>query len=346
MSITDITSDSHTDFVGRIAVYIAGDHNIFFPAVVAIKSIQVHNPNHPFDFFISFSREHLSGRMQQILSDIGATFVDVNTLKAYGSVDGMSLMRENRWPEEIFFNWVAPYHFAALGYEYALKVDYDILCVGEYQMSRLVNPASTFSALTWDLSLFREGLTDRHLSALAMPDLDATSVPYFNAGFVAINLKGYVELDLYRHFKRIYTAIESVEGSVNMTEQVALAITATVDPTPVAHLDESYNKRITSLPRLGPDKKPEIRNIHYITQNKPWKPVDFRYLDGYTKAQKTCLYMYRNTWLNFAATIPGFTDFVDIKPPTELETLSMYTEIFASHYRMEREAVSAQRAMA
>lgn len=335
MSEFESSAPSHPENTGRIAVFIAGDYNIFFPSVVALDSIREHNRNHPFDYYISFSAEHLTERMKQILDAREITFIDVEEFSQYGSVAGLSPMHENRWPEEIFYNWIAPLYFASHGYEYALKVDYDILCLGEYELPRLTNPANTFTGLTWDLNLIKEGLTDSHLQALNISDFTPEKVPYFNAGFVAINLKRYTESDTYNQFKRIYSLIQSQATAVNMTEQVALAITAYLDPSPVARLDETYNTRITVLPRLSNDKQPIIRNIHYITQNKPWRKVDFRYLDGYTKSRKTCLYMYRNVWLNYAAEIDGFSEFIEIGPPSEIETIAMYAQIFASHYRLD-----------
>ena len=340
MSSADSYTQPSPDNTGRLAIYIAGDHNIFFPAVVALDSIRKHNGSHPFDYYVSFKIEHLTKRMQQILDSYNITFIDVADFDQFGSVDGLSLMHENRWPEELFYNWIAPHHFASIGYEYALKVDYDILCLGEYQLPRLINPASTFAALTWDLNLLKEGLGENHLKALDIPDLTPEKVPYFNAGFVAINLKRYVDGETYKQFKDVYSVIQSREPAVNMTEQVALAITAFIDGSPVTRLDETYNTRITTLPHLTREKQPIIRNIHYITQNKPWRSVDFRYLEGYTKSHKTCLYMYRNAWLNYASQVNGFSEFIEIKPPTELETIGMYTEIFASHYRLEKSSIN------
>lgn len=331
--------DSNDALMGRVAVYIAGDHNIFFPAIVTIASIKQHNAHHPFDFFISFKGEHLTGRMKQILDEHEIDFIDVSEFDQYGSVSGLALMRENRWPEEIFYNWIAPAHFHKMGYEYALKVDYDILCLGPYELSRLLNPDCTFTALTWDVNLRKDGFTNEHADALNLPEMNPDSVPYFNAGFVSINLHRYVSGDLYEIFKSTYSTIQSVGNEVNMLEQIALAVTAFRDPGTVSRLDESYNTRITTLPRMHAGL-PNIRNIHYITQNKPWRPVDFRYLNGYTKAHKTCLYMYRDAWTNFAAKIDGYAEFVDVKPPTALETIGMYTEIFSSHYRMERELLA------
>lgn len=331
----DTTPESRLDTTGRLAVYIAGDHNIFFPAVVALDSIRKHNGNAPFDYYILFPREHLTERMEQILASHNIKFIDVGRFEQYGSVEGLSPMHENRWPEELFYNWIAPLYFLEHGYKHALKVDYDILCMGQYELSHLINPESTFTGLTWDLDLIKEGLTEAHLAALNLQGFNAEKVPYFNAGFVAINLTRYASNDTYTRFRNIYTLIQTHGSKVNMTEQVALAITAFLDPSPVARIDESYNTRITTVPRLSADKTPIIRNVHYITQNKPWRVVDFRYLEGYTKSHKTCLYMYRNAWLNYAAKIDGFSEYISIQPPTELENIAMYAQIFSSHYRLE-----------
>ncbi|MBO0896018.1 glycosyltransferase [Arthrobacter sunyaminii] len=341
MPLFDLSTLVRAKKTGRIAVFVAGDHNIFFPALVALDSIQKNNNKHPFDYYMSFSSEHLTDRMKQILAAHDITFLDVDEFDTHGSVSGLSAMHENRWPEEIFYNWIAPLYFAAQGYEYALKVDYDILCLAEYELPKLTNPASTFTGLAWDLDLTKQGLTKSHLDALDIPDFTAERVAYFNAGFVAINLNRYVEQDTYNKFKTIYALLQSQETAVNMAEQVALSITAYLDPSPVARLDETYNTRITVLPQLSPDKQPIIRNIHYITQNKPWRAVDFRYLEGYTKSDKTCLYMYRNAWLKYAADIDGFSEFIEISPPSELETIGMYSQIFASHYRLAKTANKA-----
>lgn len=319
----------------RVAVYVAGDHNIFFPAIVALHSIRANNPNHPFDFYICFRAEKLSDYMQEILNVLDIQFIDVGNFDAYGSVAGLPLMHENRWPEEIFYNWIAPYFFANDGYKYALKVDYDILCVAEYQLTDIMNPSNTFAALTWDLNLFREGLSDEHLLALNADHLTPERTPYFNAGFVAINLERYSQGDMYHHFKSAYIAIQSKGGKVNLTEQVALAIAASTDSVPISRLSETYNTRIITLPKLTDQSLPTMYNIHYITQNKPWKPIDYRFLGAYTKSQKTCIYMYRNIWLTYAASLPGFSEFVDVTPPSELETIGMYTTIFGSHYRAD-----------
>lgn len=341
MPLFDLSTLVRAKNTGRIAIYVAGDHNIFFPALVALDSIKKNNQDHPFDYYMSFSSVHLTDRMKQILATHDITFIDVEEFNTHGSVAGLSAMHENRWPEEIFYNWIAPFHFAAQGYEYALKVDYDILCLSEYELPKLTNPDSTFTGLAWDLDLTKQGLTNSHLEALDIPDFPAERVAYFNAGFVAINLKRYVEQDTYNKFKTIYALLQSQETTVNMAEQVALSVTAYLDPSPVARLDETYNTRITVLPRMSPDKQPIIRNIHYITQNKPWRPVDFRYLEGYTKSDKTCLYMYRNAWLRYASGIDGFSEFIDVSPPSELETIGMYSQIFASHYRLSKTSSKA-----
>lgn len=341
MPLFDLSTLVRAKNTGRIAIYVAGDHNIFFPALVALDSIKKNNQDHPFDYYMSFSSVHLTDRMKQILATHDITFIDVEEFNTHGSVAGLSAMHENRWPEEIFYNWIAPFHFAAQGYEYALKVDYDILCLSEYELPKLTNPDSTFTGLAWDLDLTKQGLTNSHLEALDIPDFPAERVAYFNAGFVAINLKRYVEQDTYNKFKTIYALLQSQETTVNMAEQVALSVTAYLDPSPVARLDETYNTRITVLPRMSPDKQPIIRNIHYITQNKPWRPVDFRYLEGYAKSDKTCLYMYRNAWLRYASGIDGFSEFIDVSPPSELETIGMYSQIFASHYRLSKTSSKA-----
>jgi lipopolysaccharide biosynthesis glycosyltransferase len=313
----------------RIAVYIAGDSNIFFPALVAIDSIQRHNQHLPFDYFMSFEESGLTDQMRFSLTKRNITFVDVDSLGEHGTVDDLPLMGESRWPKHVFYNWLLPNYLHAVGYQYALKVDYDLLCVEMYELSDVRFPDNTMAGLTFDLNLLGEGVAPEHLTDL--PDPEHT--PYYNAGFVPINLARYVEQDTFGRFKDVYMRIQSGGKKIANAEQAALAIVGTMDPTPIHRLDAAYNQRITLLPALTPKAKPILKNIHYLTHNKPWLPVDFRYLSGYVKIKRTGVYLYRNIWLNYASEIEGFSDFVKVRPHTDLQTIGIMAKVLDAHYR-------------
>lgn len=311
----------------RIAVYIAGDSKIFFPGLVAFDSIQKYNRHLPLDYYMFFEGEGLTHKMELSLMQRDITFVDIAKLEEHGTVDDLPVMGENRWPKHVFYNWLVPNMLHSAGYKYAIKADYDLLCVGSYDLKDVKNPDNTIAGLVFDLDLANEGVAPEHLTDFENP----ARAPYYNAGFVAINLDRYVEADTFRRFKTVYAEIHADGAKVINAEQAALAIVAAKDTTPLKRLDQSYNQRIVYPPRLDGDGKPIIRNIHYLTHNKPWLPPNFRYLDRYVKIGRTTVFIYRSIWLRYAAGIEGFRDYVQIKPDSELDTIGIMSKILTAH---------------
>lgn len=315
----------------RIAVYIVGDSGIFFPGLVALRSIQDHNTSNPFDYFMCFDGKDLTGEMDAVLTENNIRFVDIAKLEAYGSVDDLTPMKEKRWPSHVFCNWLFPYWLDDQGYLEALKVDYDLLCVGRYYLPDVMPGDATVSALVFDADLLRLGVSQSSLEELEIPVADGKAiVPYYNAGVVGINVKRYVGAGTFGFFRYAYLTIQKEGASVDAAEQVALAIVAfhsdKVRPIPTA-----YNQRITILPELDSNGDPVLKNIHYVTQNKPWIDPDYRYLDGYVRVGRTSVYIYRDVWHQYAREIPGYTKYVSASSPSPMDTLAMYTTVLTAY---------------
>lgn len=315
----------------NIAVYIVGDAGIFFPGLVALRSIQDHNTTNPFDYFMCFDGKDLTGEMDAVLSENNIRFVDISELEAYGSVDDLTPMKEQRWPTHVFCNWLFPYWLDDRGYQEALKVDYDLLCVGRYYLPELMPGDATVSALQFDADLLRLGVTPPALEELNIPVIDGkATIPYYNAGVVGINVKRYVGAGTFGFFRYAYLTIQQEGSSVDAAEQVALAIVA-FHSEKVKSIPTSYNQRITILPEVDSDGRPVLKNIHYLTQNKPWLDPDYRYLNGYVRVGRTSVYIYRDIWHQYAKTIPGYTKYVSAHSPGPLDTLAMYTTVLAAY---------------
>ena len=320
----------------RIAIYVAGDGNIFFPALVALNSIRAHNAHIPFDYFMFFDEEDLSPRMQQLLDEHEITFVDTQKLSQYGSLDNLGLMTENIWPREVFYNWLVPHHLAALGYSHAVKADYDLLCVGRYNLADILIQTETFAGNTWLQDMAKDGIEKETLSELGIIATDApVRIPYFNVGFVPINVDTYVRRDVFGSFKSIYMQIQEQKNTVKVAEQAAIALLCAIDGHKIRHLTKDYNMRITGLPDIQTDLMPELRNIHYLTSNKPWKPVSFKYISAYAGDTRAGLYLFRNVWLNAASKVRGYDEFISQSPLTDLEYVGLFSrvlkEIYARH---------------
>lgn len=317
--------------IDRVAVYVVGDFSIFFPGLVALRSIQDNNTTNPFEYFMCFDGKDLTGEMDAVLKEHNICFVDIADLHVYGSVDGLTLMEEQRFPLQVFCNWLFPYWLHDRGYQEALKVDYDLLCVDRYYLPDLMPGDMPVSALKFDVDLVRTGVSLEALAELNIPVVEGRAVvPYYNAGVVGINLKQFVGLGTFAFFRYAYMTVLGTSDSVKNAEQVALAIIA-YHGDGIKGIPTAYNQRITILPELNAVGLPDVKNIHYLTQNKPWLRPDYRYLAGYAKLGRTGVYIYRDIWHHYAMTVPGYTKFVPAHSPSPMDTLSMYATVFTAY---------------
>ncbi|UTT40313.1 hypothetical protein NMP99_03115 [Glutamicibacter mishrai] len=321
----------------RVAIYVAGDSNIFFPALVAIESIQRHNRHLPLDYYLFFEEEGLTGEMQAELHKAGIRYVASSELAKHGDTSDLAPMVDSRWPEHVFHNWIAPNYLASLGYKHVVKADFDLLCVAPYDLADLVSDSHLFSAVTFPVDLVHQGVNEGMARNLGFEDLAPLKrSPYFNVGFVGINAERYFKEGLLAKFKQAYKELESANPPVPNAEQAATALIALAADNGVRHIDPNYNVRATTVPSVLADGRADIRNIHYLTHNKPWKPANFTYLDRYVAAERTCVYMYRDIWHKEASKHPLFSKYVPIEPQDDLHTLGILSRAFGEHYRQGR----------
>lgn len=321
----------------RAAVYIAGDSKIFFPAIVAFESIQKNNRHLPLDYYLFFEQEGLTEEMKAEIFRLGIRFVSSNELTAHGDTSDLAPMTESRWPEHVFHNWIAPVYLAEHGYTHVVKADFDLLCVAPYDWEDITSDTHIFSAVSFPANMVGQNVTQEMARDLGISNPDViTKLDYFNVGFVGINAARYKNENLLAQFKNAYKILETAEKPVPNAEQAATALIAAASENGVRNINENYNVRITTLPRVDATGRADIRNIHYLTHNKPWKPANFTYLDRYVPAKRTAVYMYRDIWHKHASKNPLFSEYVDIEAQDDLQTLGILSKVYSEHYRQGR----------
>lgn len=318
----------------RFAVYVSGDSAVYFPGLVALESIRRLNPHLPLDLFMSFPEAALAPEHVAGFDEVGITFIPAAELDAIAATGHMRTMREGQWPVEVFHNWVMPLYLERRGYTHAIKADYDILCMSPYALADVTPHDHVFAAAVFNVDLKAQGVPEDLLPDSSRAPLE--NVPYFNAGFAAINLAEYGRTEALAEFKRLYSAIVKRSPSVPAAEQAAWALFCAANEGTLAAIDDSYNVRATTLPRVSSDGRAMIRNAHFVTHNKPWRPPNYRYLANYVPSKRTCVYIYREAWLRAAERLPGFARHVSVPPPDELTTLGTLSTVFAEHYRQAR----------
>lgn len=316
----------------RIAVYVAGDENIFFPAIVALQSIRRHNANLPFDYYLSFSRERLTNSMRSALHARGIAFVAREEYEGLADTSDLRTMSEGKWPTEIFDNWVAPHYFAKVGYRYALKVDYDFLCVAPYRYEDLLSARADIRSVLMEVDLAKQHVEESVFPRMGLELQQSFSkAPYTNVGFVAVNLENYVEHGVFAAFAKTYAFLREEKSEVLLCEQAALSVLMSAGKVVNEGIDPNYNVRIVTLPPVDGSGRVDVRNLHYATHHKPWLKVDYRWFDKYVPVGKTSVYLYRDLWVRTAAQDPLYWEYVNLDPHDDLAALAPIVKVLRAH---------------
>lgn len=308
---------------GKSAIFVAGDENIFFPALVALDSMVAHNPG-KFDPYICFNKENLTDVMSQALEHHNIGFVDSKQLKAYEAIGSLKEMKEGRWPIEIFMNWALPEYFLTLGYKNSIKVDYDILCIAPYNIAEIYPENSIARGLVIDVDFKREGIPEDFLNlAISEGKVALEKSCYVNAGFVTFNNKKCEEFDFFNKLISTYSYISNACPDANLTEQIALAFVLSTYENGVEKISASYNHRVRWGVQVDEKLLPTAKNIHYITSVKPWNPFDRTKMKQFVNIKQGVLFAFRAIWLEQAAKCPWFSTFCKESPMSQVKTLGL-----------------------
>ena len=198
-----------------------------------------------------------------------------------------------RWPVHVFYNYLAPNYLEQLGYTHAVKLDYDVLCVQEYDKA-------IFPAVDEIISILYKDCLSSYVKSVnwEFSRLDLNNNYSVNAGVIFINLKSYKQFSFFRKFQDIYIALNKSENSKNVQgeflEQFALGLLQPQWDIRYKPLESGYNFR----PYFSKSPK-DIFNIHFNSPIKPWQPFQLEKLKQ-KPAGWFRVWFYFNRWINYA----------------------------------------------
>lgn len=307
----------------KIALFVAGDENIFFPALVALNSIEDHNPD-VFDLYLCFDKAKLTLHMSKTLDRYKINFIDSALLAIDCHLNSLPLMKEGRWPKEIFLNWALPEYFHGLGYRHSIKVDYDILCVGSYDIASILPGSNFLTGLLFDVAPEKENVSSHTLDYLIKEELyKPESKTYINAGFVVFDNNKAHNFSFFRKLVNTYSTLLTSSPNANLAEQLSVAFVISTCENGVHELDGKYNHRVRWGILVGDDLAPQVKNIHYITSVKPWKPFDRKLIRSFVNQRQGVIFAYRAIWLEKASKIEGFEIYCDERPLNQEQMLGI-----------------------
>lgn len=315
----------------RVAVYVCGNEQIYFPAIVALTSIQHHNPEAPFDYFISFSKNQMTPKMRNELRSRNITFIPRERFANIRQVE-FENMAEGKWPSEIWDNWIAPLYFRAEGYPHALKVDYDVLCLSPYSTHEMFGSSEVFRGVVMSVDLQKDNVNHGIFETLGYQSpSNLQDAPYCNVGVLGFNTKNYEDTDFITEYSHAYQVLRNSTPTVSLCEQAALSVMMTGGQISYGTLNPNYNVRIITRPPITDDGRADIRNLHFITHNKPWLQPNYRWFDNYVSENKTIMYLYRACWLAAASRDPLASEYLNFDPEDQLLQLGTIIKIFNAH---------------
>jgi len=307
----------------KVALFIAGDENIYFPALVAIESIKKYNPG-SFDFFLCFDKEKLSLSMEKTLSSLNVKFIDTKELDKYSILENFTKMHESIWPVDVFYNYALPIYLKEKGYKYSCKADYDILCVAKYEMEKIIPDDVVLSGFKARVNLLKEGMTEKSVNeSLEKNIFSDIHSAYMNVGFILFNNDLYCENDFLGKFKKAYKFLVESSPKAKLHEQLAFASVLNQTRGSFKDITEAYNHRVLATRDTDEKFMFDTKNFHYITRFKPWMPLDKSKTRWFIDNGGSCLYAYRNIWLEFAMGVPGFAQHCSEKPMSAMQLIGM-----------------------
>lgn len=310
----------------RVVAYAAGDHRIVFPAVVALKSIEDHNPG-AFHRVITFDGADLTDEHAELMDRYGIEFIDARDVPDFNRVKSMPLMNEGRWPAEVFLNWAMPEHLATLGHQYSLKIDYDVVCVAGFQnivdralagghkvSYRRLKP--TYKAPSDEVAQKFTELTGREFP----------TVQKINVGVAFFDNQALQQGNYFDEFLKAYGALMEVAPKMHATEQIALAAVSQDYGDGFRGLPASMNRFARPF-KSKFEPEADIRIIHYNGNLKPWKPLEDRHFRMAERRGEISPLLLREMWLHQAQHIHGFAEYTDQRPMAPLELLKLLKKV-------------------
>lgn len=300
--------------MSKYCAYVVGDKNIIYPAIVTLMSIRRFHPD-DIDLFIMTETKFANDEQFKICKKNGIELIDLDVLSPSEYLADFDDMK--RWPVEIFLNYMAPVFLNGKSYDYAIKLDYDMLCIAPFDFNKITpNKDQVISVITKrPLTYYLEEKNIVKLEKLIGSKLADTDCAC-NVGTIVIDLNRYCEQKLHKVFADAYKVmslnkIKIVNGET--AEQFCFGLLQSMKRISFKRLPEAYNFR----PGVCFTNKQDAAIVHYSTIFKPWTDLNMEQAVLRTKAMNFSVIsqiLFFNMWIEFCNTI----DFKHFSRRTEL----------------------------
>lgn len=271
----------------RVAAYIAGDKGIVKSSIVVFKSLIKFHPEIDKFLFLSDINIEESDKMELLKLNIKLEMIEDNLFQ--NSIS---------WPKECFLNFKVPNILKGMGYDVALKFDYDVLVNGSLDIEENIPKDEMFTLMNHNYETLRDMVKNDYEFFEKEFKISQWSKKIGMFGNIYINLKKYTEEKFWEKYSFEYKNI--LENSPNKSPNSFFAdmglFALVLEKYEYSYkvMKEKYNccasiRHLVNFEEL--DLNP--RFIHYSGPKKPWKKLGIKLLTN-------PYYSYlRQIWINF-----------------------------------------------
>lgn len=169
----------------KICAYIAGDKNIIYPSIVCLSSVKKYNKD--IDLFLFTEKRYATDEHIRLCNKYNITIIDINEIDKKHTINYFSAFM--RWPVHVFYNYIAPDFLYTKGYNYAIKLDYDMLCIDAFNIDEILPSKNEGICVIQKRNLstyIDEDNLNKIESKFKLDDFKST-----NTGFIVFNLEFY-----------------------------------------------------------------------------------------------------------------------------------------------------------
>ena len=249
----------------KIAAFVCGDINIFYPGLITLLSVGKFNPE--FELIMATYRDQLDKYQSNLLKKYNISLIDISN----DSLNAIQSISEPMYfPRELYLRYIIP-RILQTTYDYAIYLDAEILCISKYNLEDIL-PIDTLIAWRRSVKLSDaiKNIKDIEYIESKLKIKINTSAYVPNGGFLVFNLSKKEISSLFTNYAYIFKIIEMIVKEYSKNE-VAFSIVEQYLGQKFHVLDYIYNFSTLFYYK----KLEEIKNIHFLGVNKPWKKISF-----------------------------------------------------------------------
>lgn len=290
----------------KIACFINGNKHILYKDILTLSSVKNFNPE--LDLFSCSDVYPLPHKYRYYLSSYNLRYFPISEdmrrfMDTYPDQGGYS--------QPVVLKYYLPIYLYNLGYDFAISLDYDMICLNKYNLQEIL-PYDDIMAASSIVPLREKLDNDQMLflkKKLSIED-NVFNIKIPNLGFVVYNLKKYSQSQFLSRLIEVYRLVKELEVS-HPCDEISYPIAMKCINHEIKMIPYKYN-----FCPLWANFSLEMTNIHYVGAAKPWKLFEMIKSGEIKKLPKICNLTHQMRasliYQRYAAMLPFYDEIFNV----------------------------------